>query len=344
MGSLHPIAGWTPRAHRCGGCACRRDSVWLRDVFDDADARAVCRGVRKAAVHWHRRRPPYTAARLVYVTDRVRSTNPENAQPYTADRARHHCLRIDGRRVRPGHRLGHAVAQSTSAQRSVAIDLRLGTTAELGRFPDIPYEFERTPRGLSRTPAVIAAHEAAKTAFQAELERRLARAPRKEVVVFVHGFANTFEDAVLTTGELRHFLGREFVCIVFTWPAGGTRGVLFGYDVDRESAEFAVEDLKKTIRMVAETSGVQKIHLLAHSRGTDLLATATADLSVEAYIFRSNIARKFKIGNIVLMAPDLDFDVAFSKIWKIVSDPDLPYGDAPRPDAVVPSPEFHITI
>ena len=69
-----------------------------------------------------------------------------------------------------------------------------------------------------------------------------------------------------------------------------------------------------------------------------------SDLSVEAYVSRSNIARKFKIGNIALMAPDLDFDVAFSKIWKIVSDPDLPYGDAPQPDVVVPSPEFHITV
>ena len=220
----------------------------------------------------------------------------------------------------------------------------MGNTTELGRFPDIPYEIERTAAGLSRTPAVIAAHAAAKSAFQGELERRLGGAPRKEVVVFVHGFANTFEDAVLTTGELCHFLGREFVCMVFTWPAGGTKGVFFGYDVDRESAEFAVEDLKKTIRMVAETSGVQKVHLLAHSRGTDLLATAVSDLSAEAYVSRSNIARKFKIGNIALMAPDLDFDVAFSKIWKIVSDPDLPYGDAPRPDVVVLSPEFYITV
>ena len=278
------------------------------------------------------------------MTDRVRATNVDNAQPYTSDRARHLAFGSTVVEFGQGISWDTLVAQSVSAQRNVAIDLKLGSTTELGRFPDIPYEIERTPAGLSRTPAVIAAHEAAKSAFQAELDRRLVGAPRKEVVVFVHGFANTFEDAVLTTGELCHFLGREFVCMVFTWPAGGTKGVFFGYDVDRESAEFAVEDLKKTIRMVAETPGVQKIHLLAHSRGTDLLATAVSDLSVEAYVSRSNIARKFKIANIALMAPDLDFDVAFSKIWKVVSDPDLPYGDAPRPDVVVPSPEFHITV
>ncbi len=281
---------------------------------------------------------------VFYATDRVRAINVDGAQPYTSDRARHLAFGSTVVEFGQGISWDTLVAQSLSPQRTVPIDLKLGSTTELGRFPGIPYEIERTPAGLSRTPAVIAAHEAAKSAFQVELERRLVAAPRKEVVVFVHGFANTFEDAVLTTSELCHFLGREFVCMVFTWPAGGTRGVFFGYDVDRESAEFAVEDLKKTIRMVAGTSGAQKIHLLAHSRGTDLLATAVSDLSAEAYISRSNIVRRFKIGNIVLMAPDLDFDVAFSKIWKVVSDPDLPYGDVPRPDVVVPSPEFRVTV
>ena len=345
MTSRHGIAKWTPRLRIAlaavfatvvqSGCA----------TYSMMPTPALYIGERArplfTVIDADRRTPPLD---LFYVTDRVRATNHDNAQPYTSDRARHLAFGSTVVEFGQGISWDTLVAQSVSPQRSVAIDLKLGSTTELGRFPDIPYEIERTPAGLSRTPAVIAAHEAAKSAFQAELERRLDRAPRKEVVVFVHGFANTFEDAVLTTGELCHFLGREFVCMVFTWPAGGTKGVFFGYDVDRESAEFAVEDLKKTIRMIAETSGVQKIHLLAHSRGTDLLATAVSDLSVEAYVSRSNIARKFKIGNIALMAPDLDFDVAFSKIWKIVSDPDLPYGDAPRPDVVVPSPEFHITV
>jgi esterase/lipase superfamily enzyme len=54
-------------------------------------------------------------------------------------------------------------------------------------------------------------------------------------VLFVHGYANTFQDASFTMGELCHFLGREFVCAIFTWPAGGSRGLFMGYNVDRES-------------------------------------------------------------------------------------------------------------
>ena len=89
-------------------------------------------------------------------------------------------------------------------------------------------------------------------------------------------------------GEMCHFLGREFVCGIFSWPAGGHGGILFGYDVDRESAEYAVEDLVKVIRIIGGTPGLDRIHFVAHSRGTDTLASALAALSAEAYTLRKS--------------------------------------------------------
>ena len=288
-----------------------------------------------------RRTPPLD---LLYVTDRAPATSPDDVRPYTAGRSRSMAFGWTTVDFGDGVNWDTLVAQSTVADRKVSIDLKLGQTTELGRFPPIPYEIARASAGIERASDVVAAHEAAKRRFEAELERRLAASPRKEVVLFVHGYANTFEDAALTMGELCHFLGREFVCAIFTWPAGGSKGVFFGYEVDRESGEFATDDLKKTIRMIADTPGVQKIHLLGHSRGTDLLATAASELSVEAYITQTAFARRFKIGNVVLIAPDLDIDVAPTKIWKVISDPDLPYGKAPSPSFVGPPPAFQLTI
>jgi esterase/lipase superfamily enzyme len=120
---------------------------------------------------------------------------------------------------------------------------------------------------------------------------------------------------------------------------------LFGYDVDRESSEFAVEHLRKAIRALADTPGLQKLHLIAHSRGTDIVVTAVSDLSVEAYAAETTIGRRFKIGNIVLIAPDIDADVAPTKIFKVFSDPQLPFGSTPAPRVTLaPSPEFHVTM
>ena len=62
--------------------------------------------------------------------------------------------------------------------------------------------------------------------------------------IYLEGLATgeaSFETAALTMGELCHFLGRDFVCGIFTWPAGEHRSTLFGYNVDRESAEYAVK-------------------------------------------------------------------------------------------------------
>jgi len=224
------------------------------------------------------------------------------------------------------------------------LQLTLGSTTELGRFPAIPYEVVVGPDGVKRTAPVVEAYERAKRLLQGEIASRLGIARRKEVVLFVHGFNTSFESAALTMGELCHFLGRDFVCGIFTWPAGGRRGTLFGYDVDRESAEYAVEDLVKAIRIVGRTPGVERVHLIAHSRGTDTVATALAQLSAEAYMRRSSPDREFHIANVVLLAPDLDADVAITKIFKVFSDPDLPFGDNAAPEALAPPPGMKLSL
>ena len=282
---------------------------------------------------------------LLFVTDRARAKDKVEDETYTADRAR--SMAFGSTEVRFGNNVSwdELVKVSTATERTVSLNLSLGATKELGRFPPIPYELVVGPAGISRLPAMVQAHERTKAELQAEIVRRLHAAPRREVVLFVHGYHDSFEGAAITMGELCHFLGRDFVCAIFSWPAGGRRGILFGYNEDRESGEYAVEDLLKTIRIIAETSGVQRVHLLAHSRGADILATALAELSVEAYALGETLPHRFKVGNVILMAPDIDVDVALAKIFKVFSDPDLPFDGRANPGvALAPSPEFKVTI
>lgn len=319
------------------GCATTNPMMPTPNLYTGAQAKPLVTNVPA-----DRRAPQID---LLYITDRAPPTKPDDPVPYTANRGR--SMAFGSTTVEFGDDVtwDMLVKQSTVVDRNPAINTKLGATRELGRFPRIPYRMEITPQGITRSPTDLAAHDKAEKALREDLTRRLAASPRKEVVLFVHGYANTFQDAALTMGELCHFLGREFVCAIFTWPAGGSRGVFLGYDVDRESSEFAVEHLRKALRIIGETPGVEKVHLLAHSRGTDVLATALSELSVEAYIGRATVTDRFKIANIVLAAPDIDADVAPTKIFKVLSDPDLPYGSAPDPMVVIkPSPSFHLTM
>ena len=280
---------------------------------------------------------------VLFVTDRAPAASAEALEPYTTERSR--SLAFGSTTILFGEGVTWDRLASQSTERTEPLTLKLGPTKELGRFPPIPYAVIETAGGASRAPAVIEAHETAARALQAEIARRLASSVRKEVVLHVHGYHNSFGNAAMTMGELCHFLGREFVCGIFTWPAGGKRGILFGYNVDYESSVFAVEHLRKTIRTIATTPGVERIHLLAHSRGTDLLVTAVSDLLYEAHTQQTHVAQRYKIGNLVLMAPDIDFDVATAKIFKAVSDPDLPYGQAPNPSMVFERiPGFRLTV
>ncbi len=121
-------------------------------------------------------------------------------------------------------------------------------------------------------------------AEQAEFNKTVAlwldHAERKEAVVFIHGFNNSFDEAVLRLAQAWHFTGRQGVPIVFTWPAGSP-GLLSGYQHDRESGEFANLHLKLLLIALARDPQIERIHIIAHSRGTDVAITAVRELHAE---------------------------------------------------------------
>jgi esterase/lipase superfamily enzyme len=83
--------------------------------------------------------------------------------------------------------------------------------------------------------------------------------------------------------------------------------------------------------------------VLAHSRGTDVVTSAVRELNIEAYVQGRSLSDRFKLKNLVLLAPDIDADVAAAKVFGVVSDPDLVYGDAPEPRKVFSGPGVRIT-
>jgi len=265
---------------------------------------------------------------LLYLTDRAPQSDPEGLLPYGQLRARHIAFGSAQVRVGPGLDWEALREQSRLAQRTREVDLELGKVRELGAFPEEPYRIAgREGDVILRDPSDLARHVEAKAALQAEVQRRLAQAPRREVLLYVHGFNETFASAAYTAADLCYFLGREPVCAFFTWPASSSGNFLTSYTTTTESAEFAVEHLKKAIRMLGTTPGVERVQILAHSRGTALTLRALAALEAEAVVAGEDPRRLYKIDNLVLLSPDVDIDVAGQEITSLVSDPDLP---APR--------------
>jgi esterase/lipase superfamily enzyme len=144
-------------------------------------------------------------------------------------------------------------------------------------------------------------------AFRAAVAARLADAPRKDIYVFVHGFNNSFNDALTRLAMVWHMAGRPGVAVAYGWPAG--YGGLFGYAYDRESGEFTISHLRRFLKAVAAVPEVGRIHLIAHSRGTDVAIGALRELSIEARAKGLKTSEEYKLDDVVLAAPDVDSGV-----------------------------------
>jgi esterase/lipase superfamily enzyme len=281
---------------------------------------------------------------LLYITDRALETAPEAELPYGEERSR--TLTFGRTRVHMGENLdwGELERQSRSPRRTERIKLRLGTTTELGRFPAEPYGVVIDGPRIRRAPEATRGHRDAKDGLYRELSARLARSPSREILLYVHGFNETFASAAYTTAELCHFLGREDVCVFFTWPASASGSLLISYTSTTESAAYALNHLKKTLRIIAEMPGIKGVHVLAHSRGAGLTMDALSALGNEHQLRGKELFSALPLRNVVLLSPDIDTDIAAQRVGVGLSDPDLvPNWSARRDTGKGKAPGFRLT-
>ncbi|MGH7936575.1 MAG: alpha/beta hydrolase, partial [Chthoniobacterales bacterium] len=136
--------------------------------------------------------------------------------------------------------------------------------------------------------------------------RRLVRAtPKKQVLVFVHGFNNQFEDAVFRFAQIVHDSRAEAVPVLFTWPS---KGSVFAYGYDRESANYSRYALEDGLRALAKIPEVGEIIVLAHSMGNWVTLEALRQMAIRD----GKVAEKIR--NVLLAAPDVDVDLAREQI------------------------------
>jgi esterase/lipase superfamily enzyme len=204
------------------------------------------------------------------------------------------------------------VDASRAQSRIRDFELRLVSIDEFTRMPPTPTPYEVIDGKVFEDREIVAARDASAARMKAEVKRRLALTPRKDVYLYVHGYNNTFEDAAFALAELWHFFGREGLPIIYTWPAGHPG--IFGYTYDRESSEFTVFHLKQVIRWLSAQPEIENIHLIAHSRGTDVALSAFRELVIWARGAGLNPRERFKIKNFVIAASDLDVQVVSQRV------------------------------
>jgi esterase/lipase superfamily enzyme len=204
---------------------------------------------------------------------------------------------------------------SLNSNRKNELQLLMGDITELGRLPPTPYPASLIDGEIRIDPGHLAETLAVESRMNARFSELLSKTPRNEVVLYIHGYNNDFEDAALDLAEVWHFLGRKHLPVLYSWPAGheGIPGMR-GYNYDRESGEFTIYHLKQFLKSLGKLDEVEKVHIIAHSRGTDVLVTALRELFLEIRAEGKDPRKELRIANAVLAAPDLDYEVVLQRV------------------------------
>ena len=147
--------------------------------------------------------------------------------------------------------------------------------------------------------------------FRAELASHVSGriGVNRDVLVFVHGFNTSFDEARLRAAQVVADSRFGGVPVLFTWPS---QSKLFGYVSDKDSATASRDALQDLLTDIAATPGVGKIHVLAHSMGGWVAMEA---LRQEALSGHRDLDGH--LGDVMLASPDVDLDVFASQMAKI---------------------------
>lgn len=250
---------------------------------------------------------------VLYATDRVPFEHKKRGLQYDVDRSQ--SLGFGTCTVEIGKNLSweELVEQCRMRRRTRPLPVSVVQISEKGRYPDAV-----SFRVVDGKPVVDettrSKEKQACDALRTLLSEHLAAVPTKEAYVYIHGVGNTFDYAAGTIAELWHFMGRPGVPVVYSWPAGYEEGIIQSYTHDRESGEFTIFHLKQFMRALASCPDLQKMHLIAHSRGTDVIATALRELHIECTAAGKDTRSQLKLGTLVLAAADMDIEVTTQRI------------------------------
>jgi esterase/lipase superfamily enzyme len=131
------------------------------------------------------------------------------------------------------------------------------------------------------------------------LAARVSASPRRELLVFIHGFNFSLAEAAERAGQLQHDLDFPGPIVIYSWPSQESQQK---YREDEESLEASVSILARVLEELRQRARPERIHVIAHSLGARGLTKAMERLAAGGQ------PPQPWFGQVVLAAPDMDRD------------------------------------
>ncbi len=221
-------------------------------------------------------KPNFQIVQIFYVTDRRDSGNLDPMLRFTNERA-------------PGGTLTMGTCDVSIPRVHQAGSLESPSWIRLEYRPDpSKHVMLRNINALAPDP------------FYRQLSARVGKSKEKEIVGFIHGFNNSFEEAARKMAQLTWDLQFDGAPILYSWPS---RNRLLAYTQDEDTIQWTAFHLRAFLEELAARSDARKIHLIAHSMGNRALTSALQIIAA-----RRQASARPLFDQVVLAAPDIGAD------------------------------------
>ncbi len=243
-------------------------------------------------------RIPYDG--ILFATDRSPATEEDPEQYYRNDRGQ--VVRLGLAEIQFGKKeftWEFARRISMLRSRSEEYPVKISSVDEWGIMDSsIPYWFDTSLIGEDERPPDATAR------FADAINAQLAVSKKKHVYFFVHGYKVVFENPLLVSAELWHFLGYNGAFIAYAWPSTPSK---FAYIKDSDTAAGYARNFRLLLEFVAENTEAEEIHVIGYSNGTRLVLRAMEQLAlIHEGESADEIWDQLRLRNVILVGSDLD--------------------------------------
>lgn len=252
------------------------DNLQAAKLIHDAVA-VLKRDANKKAAPGPSARPgePFVRLPVLYATDRIRNDDPDDAEDFDARY---------GPKRSPDQSLTLGLAQVSIPERHRPGRLEVPKWWKL--------EFEADP--AKHICLLNLAEQKTEDHFAREASTLLDGSAKREILIFIHGFRNSFADAARRAAQLAADSEFPGVIAVYSWPSEDATAL---YTYDSNNVEYTQPHFRQFVDLLQTRFPQVPVHILAHSMGSRLLR----------WTLEQRPANLPEFGEAVFAAADVDF-------------------------------------
>jgi esterase/lipase superfamily enzyme len=137
-----------------------------------------------------------------------------------------------------------------------------------------------------------------RNSFVNTLRQSVANSKASNLLLFIHGYNTSFEDAAIRTAQIAYDLQFPGQAILYSWPSEAR---LEGYTADENNIDWTLPHFEEFLNLLLTSVGADMVNTIAHSMGNRIMVRALDRLNYST--LPENAA---KLRNVIFAAPDID--------------------------------------